>query len=238
MYKEAFKIKISGLTIELQSRFDYTKGRCRDYIADEASDADFSVKASNAEVEAEKRASEQNFPDAYYEDICLYRAIAEKIPTLDRVVFHGAAVEVDGKGYVFTAPSGTGKTTHIGLWLKHFGDKVKIINGDKPILRLDDESVSVCSTPWAGKEGLQRNVEAPISAIVLLRRSSENKIRRLSPGECFAELVRQFYLPREAKAKLKTLEIIDRVLMTLPIYLLECNVSEEAAELSFETLTK
>ena len=235
---EELFLGLSGLTVNIHARFGNTKRLCSDYLLDTAIVPDISISVSAEDIEAEKKLSDAIVSDGYCESICIYRAIAEKLPHFDRAVFHGAAVEVDGDGYIFTAPSGTGKTTHIKSWLEYFSDKVKIINGDKPILRLDGEKAIVCSTPWAGKEGLQRNVEAPIRAITLIKQSRENKIKKISPAEYFSELVKQFYLPRDIEAKIKTLDIVDRVLKSVPIYLLECDISLEAAELSFNTLTK
>ena len=233
-----FFVKLAGLTVKITHTHNAVKVHCRDYTVDAVDEPDIAAATSQALIESEKNAADHPCSEAYCENICLYRDIAEKMPIFDRVVFHGASVEVGGEGYIFTAPSGTGKTTHIGLWFKYFGDKVKIINGDKPILRLDGDKVSVCSTPWAGKERLERNTEAPLRAITLIKRSTENKISRISPKEYFSELAKQFYLPKNAQARLKTLDIIDKILSGVPIYLLECNISREAAELSFNTLTK
>ena len=235
--EQFFFVKLAGLTVKIIHMHKVVRSHCSDYTVDKQDAADIVAMTSQDLIQAEKESADFPCTDGYCEDICLYRAIAEKMPLFNRAVFHGAAVEVDGKGYIFTAPSGTGKTTHIGLWFKHFGDKVKIINGDKPILRLDSHGVSVCSTPWAGKEGLERNVEMPLHAITLLKRSTENKITKISPKEYFSELVKQFYLPRDVEAKFKTLDMIDKTFSTVPIYLLECDVSREAAELSFNTLT-
>ena len=105
-------------------------------------------------------------------------------------------------------------------------------------MRLDGDGISVCSTPWAGKERLERNTEAPLQAIVLLKRSTENKIRKISPKEYFSELAKQFYFPKNVEARLKTIDVVDKIFSCVPIYLLECDISREAAELSFNTLTK
>ena len=234
----SFFVRLAGLTVKITHTYDAVRIHCRDYTVDTVIKPDIAAATSSALIEAEKNAADFPCSDSYCEDICIYRDIAEKMPIFNRAVFHGAAVEVDGRGYIFTAPSGTGKTTHIKLWLEHFADSVKIINGDKPILRLDDDGVSICSTPWAGKEGLERNTEAPLAAMVLIKRSDERKITKISPKEYFSELARQFYLPKGIEAKLKTLDIIDNVLKSVPIYLLECDISREAAELSFVTLTK
>ncbi len=234
--KKVFYIKLSGLAVEMRSDFDFVERRCKDYLTEERDKPDIVADVTQEQINAERLVNEQALSDGYCEDICLYRAIAEQLPTFDRTVFHGAAIEVEGRGYIFTAPSGTGKTTHISLWRQAFGDKVRIINGDKPILRLDGEQTFVCSSPWMGKEGLGTVSEAPLSAIVLLKRSSENKMTKIAPIECFFDLVKQFYLPRESVSKLKAIEIVDRVLKSVPVYLLECNMSLDAAHLSYKTL--
>ena len=236
--KRFFFVNLAGLTVKITHVHEAVRSHCRDYMIETVDTPDIVAVTSQELIEAEKNASDFPCSDGYCEDICLYRAIAEKMPLFDRVVFHGASVEVDGKGYVFTAPSGTGKTTHIRLWMEHFADKVQIINGDKPILRLDGNGASICSTPWAGKERLERNTEAPLRAMVLLKRSTENKITKISPKEYFSELAKQFYLPKNVEARLKTLDIVGRIFSDVPIYLLECDISLEAAELSFNTLTK
>ncbi len=234
--KKVFYIKLSGLAVEMRSDFDFVERRCKDYLIGACDSPSLVAEVTQEQINAERLVNEQALSDGYCEDICLYRAIAEQLPTFDRTVFHGAAIEAEGRGYIFTAPSGTGKTTQISLWRQAFGDKVRIINCDKPILRLDGERVDVCSTPWMGKEGLGTISEAPLSAIVLLKRSSENKMTKIAPSECFSDLVKQFYLPRESVAKLKAIEIVDRVLKSVPIYLLECNMSLDAAHLSYKTL--
>lgn len=234
--KDVFYINLSGLAVEMRSDFDFAKRHCKDYLAKSCDKPDLVAEVTREQINAERLVNEEALSYGYCEDICLYRAIAEQLPLFDRTVFHGAAIEVGGRGYIFTAPSGTGKTTHISLWRKAFGDEVRIINGDKPILRLDGERVDVCSTPWMGKEGLGTISEAPLDAIVLLKRSSENKMTKIAPSECFPDLVKQFYLPRESVSKLKAIEIVDRVLKSVPVYLLECNMSLDAAQLSYKTL--
>ena len=55
---------------------------------------------------------------------------------------YGAVVADDGSGYMFTAPSGTGKSIHVALWKKYF-ENAEIINGDKPFIRVDESGVWV-----------------------------------------------------------------------------------------------
>ena len=232
---EDFYIRIAELNVRMQSRYSRTRAYCSDYITS-ASDADVVAKTTDAEIMAEAELYDDPHTKEYCEGICLYRSIADQLPMLDRFVFHGAAVMADGKGYIFTAPSGTGKTTHVGLWLETFGDRVSVINGDKPIVRIADGAAIVYSCPWAGKEGWKSNTSAEIGGICIVRRGKENRIRRISPSEYFEELMHQVYIPRDGAAMLKTLELIDALAKLVPFYLLECDISEEAARTSFEAM--
>lgn len=234
---EAFYIKLAELIVKMESKYDHTRRQCSDYII-EAAGCEIVAKTSEDEIDAELRLYESPHSREYCEGICLYRSIAEQLPFFNRFVFHGAAIEANGKGYIFTAPSGTGKSTHISLWMNLFGDKVSIINGDKPIMRITESGAAVYSSPWAGKEGWSTNSFAEIGGICLIRRGEQNRIKKISPSEYFDELMNQVYIPKDSRAMLKTLELIDALAKTVPFYLLECDISEEAARTSFDAMVK
>jgi hypothetical protein len=113
---------------------------------------------------------------------------------------------------------------------------VTIVNGDKPIVHVTDGGARVCSTPWAGKEGMNRNVSRDLAGIVLLRRGEANRIREVKPGEHFAAIMAQTYFPKDALARIKTLELLDKLSKQVKFYVLECNISNDAAKTSFEFL--
>ena len=232
-----FYIRIADLNIRMESRFERTQSFCADYRVD-GDDHDIVASVSEQEIAAEAALYDAPHSEEYCESICLYRAIAERLPFFDRFVFHGAAVMADGKGYIFTAPSGTGKSTHVGLWMKHFGDRVSVINGDKPIIKISEDGATVYSCPWAGKEGWNTNSSAPIGAICLIRRGKENKIQRIAPSEYFDALMHQIYIPKDSRAMLKTLELVDALASLVPFYLLECDISPDAARCSFEAMVE
>lgn len=229
-----FYIKLANQTIQIHCNYPYSYQLCRDYIVP-AQQADFSVAVTEADIAREKLDSPE-FSNGYLEGICLYRKIAEQLPVRNRMVFHGAAIQYGTKGLIFTAPSGTGKSTHIGLWKKYYKDAVKVVNGDKPVLSVEDSGVKVWGTPWAGKEGWQRNCSADLSALCFLKRGTENRIRRLKPEECLNDLMGQVYLPEDMEAAACTLELLDRLLKKVPVFSLECDISEEAVRCSFRAL--
>lgn len=229
-------INIAGLNVRMLCKYPYAQRLCADFTV-ECADADITVSVSEDDIGAEKdQYGEHPFSDGYCEGICLYRAIAERLPSFDGFVFHGAAVTVGGKGYIFAAPSGTGKTTHVSLLLKNYPEDVRIVNGDKPIVRRIDGEWRVCSTPWAGKEGWKVNTTAPLCGIVLVARAQENSIERIDPAKHFDGVIRQVYIPRDAEAQMATFDLIDAMSQAVDFYRLECNMDDSAAQTSYSML--
>ncbi len=231
-----FNIEIADLNIRLLCDYPYTKKLCEGFIV-ESDNIDLIVRTSDDEILTEQgNYNDRIFPEGYCESICLYRAIAEKMPEFDGFVFHGAAVEINGAGCVFTAQSGVGKTTHISLLLNKYRDNAEIINGDKPIIRFMDSVPYVCSTPWAGKEGMKRNTSAPLRAIILLERSENNFIEEVSPADYFDAIMRQVYLPVSSSARILTFDLIDELAESVKFFRLGCNMEESAADTSYGAL--
>ena len=233
-----FYIELAGLTIEMNTRFEYVEKFCSDYIVENpGKPTDIAAYAAPEQVKEEMRHAEEPVSEEYTETLALYRSIAEQLPKFGCFVFHGAAISFGGKGYLFTAPSGTGKTTHICLWRKLLGDRVDIINGDKPILRVDGDSVSVCSTPWAGKECWQKNVKMPLAGTCIINRGTDNQCIRQNPQSVLKDVMHQIYLPKNPQSMGLTLENLDRLLKLVPFYRLTCDISENAVKASFEAMT-
>lgn len=228
-------ILLADLKVSIEHKFDFMPQFCKKYIA--LFDAPDIIAKTNEEAVLREKEMVPSAPIEICESLCIYRSIGEQLPALDRFVFHGAAIEYDGKAYLFTAPSGTGKTTHINLWKKHLGDKVDIINGDKPIIKVT-ETPTVYGTPWAGKEGLHRNASALIKAICILKQGQTNNIVRLDKSSAINHLMRQVYMPHNPISLSKTLALLGTLIETIPVYLLECDISEEAFETSYNALTK
>lgn len=227
-------IMLSGLKISIEHNYDYMLSFCKDYAA-QFDKPDITARAEPNAILKEK-AMVPGAPIESCESLCIYRVIGEQLPGFDRFVFHGAAIEYDGDAYLFTAPSGTGKTTHINLWRRYLGDKVDIINGDKPIIHAGKSS-TVYGTPWAGKEGYQRNTSAPLKAICILKQGKINSIVRLPKSAAVNHLMRQVYLPHDPVSLSKTLELLGAVIENIPVYIMECDISEQAFNVSYKTLT-
>jgi hypothetical protein len=237
------KYKIADKVVEVTSIYAEVHKYCSDYLTDEP--ADYSVTTTQADIdfECEKSAREdevegipvRHFSDSYLEELAVYRKIAEKMIEYDTVLFHGSVIAVDGIGYLFTAKSGTGKSTHTRLWREYFGNRAVMVNDDKPLIRVDASgTATVYGTPWNGKHQLSRNIAVPVRAICLLERAEENRIEEITEWEALPALIGQMYRPADAKALEKTLDLID--LMKVVLYRLGCNMDISAARLSYQTL--
>lgn len=227
---------IAGLRIAIFNRLGYTQRFCEKYLSDDQdSPVDVSVAVTDEEFYAEKAVS-ANFPDGYIENICLYRKICQCLPVLNRMLLHSAVLEYDGNGYAFLGRSGTGKSTHTGLWLKYL-PTTKIVNGDKPILEQKENGFIAYGTPWMGKEGLGYNTSVPLKGLCFLEQAKENSITRLTAKEAAAKVFLQVLMPSDEENATLTLELIDKLINITPCYLLKCDISEEAVKTSFEALT-
>ena len=235
------KIRLAGKNIVANVLYESTVAFCRDYIAD-FDEADVKINVTVEDIAAERiRSSKQaetdksvakNPSSAYLETLALYRKIAEALVEFNIVLFHGSAVALDGEVYLFTAKSGTGKSTHTRLWRKLFGDRVVMINDDKPLLEVTDEGVTVYGTPWDGKHRLSTNTSAPLRAICILERSEKNEIARQEPITTYVAVLSQTYKLTEPESARKMLALTDKIIKNIPIYKLGCNMDPEAAIVS------
>ena len=235
--------KIGEKRIKISSLHEDVHRLCADYHA--GGQPNFTVQMTQPDIdfEREKSACEdevegipvRHFSDEYLETLAVYRKIAERMPEYDTFLFHGSAVSVDGAGYLFTAKSGTGKSTHTRLWRELLGKRAVMVNDDKPLIRVNEDGSAVAyGTPWDGKHRLSSNIAVPLKAICILERSGENHIVQITKSEALPMLIQQAYRPADPIALAKTLTLIDRV--DVRFYRLSCNMDISAAELSYNTM--
>lgn len=230
-----FQIRIADLCIEIDNKYPAVARLCREYIVN-AEKPDFSVSATDEQIEAEQAQSEHPVSKGYCESICIYREIAQHLPDYRGFVFHAAVIELDGVAYAFAAKSGTGKSTHTSLWQKHFGQKVSFVNGDKPIMRWIDGKLYACGTPWNGKEKYGTNTIRPLQALCFLDRGEKNSIARIDNREVIDRIFKQVLMPTEPQKLLAFLSDIEEMINAVPCYLLKCNISDEAVTVAYNAM--
>lgn len=164
-------------------------------------------------------------------------AFSDRLTEMGGAILHGSSIALGNQGIVFSANSGIGKSTHTQLWKEWFGDDVIIVNDDKPAIRFYDGIPYIFGTPWSGKTDLNTNIHVPLKAIVFIKRSETNRIELLNSRESIFCLSGQIERPYYGRAiGLKTMERIEELILTVPMYRLYCNVSREAAEVVFNEI--
>jgi len=143
-------------------------------------------------------------------------------------------IAVDGVGYMFTAKSGTGKSTHARLWREQFGDRAVMINDDKPLLKITDAGVIAYGTPWNGKHHLDTNTSVPLKAICILCRGETNRIEPVGKKEAYPLLCQQSNRAADPEGMLRTLKLIESLSGSVALYRLTCNMDPEAALVAYQ----
>lgn len=220
---------------------EYTLKKNAEYETEEKPLFDVSVNKEDIELERETyiKINNEDFkhPESILEHTAIYRKFVEKAVEYGVVLFHGSAIEYKGRAYLFVAPSGTGKSTHVKLITEVFGTSVSYINDDKPLLKLENGEIFVCGTPYNGKHNLSNNVKVPLGAICVLTRGKENVIERLDKSVSALQFLKFSYMPKDENASKLYFEIIERVL-EYPVYKLACNMQLDAPKLSINTMSK
>lgn len=227
-------ISVAGLNIGMEYTHNRILRNCNTFLTDAA--PDFTVSSTPEDWAVELETAEKGVTAGMAEFTCLHREIAKRLPDYDAFLMHGAAMSANGKGYLFTAPSGTGKTTHIRMWQECFPEQVGCINGDKPIVRKIDGRFCFCGTPWRGKEKYGGADILPVGGICLLERCADNHIERVPATEVFQQLTHQIYFPQDPKQLASFLALFDEFLSSVPIYRMGCNMDPSAARMSFAAM--
>ena len=230
-----FKIKIADLVVQIDNKYEFVYNQCKDYYTDE-NEVDITICATEDDIRIEREQSLAQFSEGYLESVCIYRNLSYVLPEFDAFLFHAALIEVDGKGYAFTAKSGTGKSTHIRLWQQLLGDKVIIVNGDKPIFRKVGNKILCYGTPWCGKERFNVNKSVELKSICFLNRGEKNSIQKYDSAQAVKNVVHQIVIPKKPENVLKILELLDYTLTNVDVWQLHCNMDIEAAQLSYNTM--
>jgi len=239
---QSFCIKLADTVVQIDPIYSYLQEYCKDYIVD--AEPEFIIRTESSDIVFEQNCSDKEaakeghppvaYSEDYLETLAVYRKIAVQLLKKQVLLFHGSVIAVDGEGYLFTAKSGTGKSTHTALWHRLFGARAVTVNDDKPLLKISGQEAIVYGTPWSGKHNLNKNISVPLKAICVLERAAENHIKRVNPREVYGMLLQQAYRPTEASAMQQTLQLVDRLMESTGFYRLGCNMDPSAAQVAYD----
>lgn len=239
-----FNIRIAELVVRIDNKYDFVREFCKDYIVNDELPADIEILTIDREV-MDEIISLGGRPESFakldykqkafirYEHLYTYRKICNEMIRFNGFLMHAAVVAVDGEAYAFCAKSGTGKTTHMKLWLEKFGERARVVNGDKPILRYIDDTLYAFGTPWCGSERMGADIKAPLKAICFIERSATNSIARMAPSAVLGRIFHQLLMPQDEGLLDPFMNMIENMIAGTPCYLLRCNMEMEAADVAW-----
>lgn len=230
---ESGTYKIADTVFALHSLYSTVQDLCYDYRSNSSPEFELTVCPADIAYERNTAESDTAFSDAYLETLAVLRKLAEALLDKGILLFHGSALALDGTAYLFTAPSGTGKSTHAGLWREEFGSRICMINDDKPFVKVTQDGAVVYGSPWNGKHRLSTNTCAPLKCICLLQRDEQNRIEPISPADAFPTLMKQCHCPTEPASTTKALHLLGTLTRTTAFYRLWCNREREAARIAW-----
>ena len=241
-----FLMKIAGHTAKVTSLFESTPQYFKAYLTEDA--PEFSVAVSREDIAFEQADllaeahrdgfKPRVFTDPFLERAAIQRAFAEFLFHHDTLLLHGSALAVDGNGYLFTAHSGTGKSTHTRYWQQLFGTRMVMVNDDKPFVTLSADGVILHGSPWSGKHGLDCNLSVPLRGICLLERGSENRIQRILPGEMLPMVQKQCYCPLDDSKHDTFRALTEALTNTVWVWRMTCTKDPAAAEVAYHAMSQ
>lgn len=242
---DCFSIEIAGLVARVYPLFESTREYCKPYLTNKEPELHVHVARDDLVFEQRMLAREaveeglkvRKFKDPFLERTSIQRRVADQLLNRNTLLLHGSTIAVDGNGYLFTAPCGTGKSTHTRLWREVFGDRAIMINDDKPFLQITSSGVLAYGSPWSGKHGLDTNICVPLKGICLLHRGKENTIHRIEPGRAIAALRHQAHTPTDISLQRKCHDLVDALSERVPLWEMYCNKEPDAAMVSYSAMS-
>lgn len=249
-----FNVRIAGLDATIRTVYTSSYVCCHDYLSD--GKPLFTVEVTRDDIQREMKKVDKFFftrteftgkkneytviketNESWIEAAIVHRKFVEAALDYERFFMHGAVIGIENSSIMFTAPSGTGKTTHIMKWINGI-QNAYIVNGDKPLIHIEKKNdVIACGTPWCGKENLGTNTMVPLKTIVIMERCETNKIEEIDFGQAYPFLLRQTYLPDDAEKAKKTLNLMAKLFGRVRVFRFKFNnMSDDCFDIAYNTL--
>ncbi|MCR5737626.1 MAG: hypothetical protein K6G64_08260 [Eubacterium sp.] len=236
------RYEIAGLKVVMTLYYNRTRNQAKKYLAKSSwkeEEAEIEISLEHSFYEEMREQSAANLPMQSIEYIYTGELFHWLIIKKQGCMLHSSAVMVDDYVYLFSADSGTGKSTHTSLWKEHFGNRAVIVNDDKPVLRFTDDAWYVYGTPWSGKTDLNENVRGKLGAIVFLERSKENHIREIDVAEAIPLYMKQTIHQSGGVEQMdRILDNLEKILTSTPLYRMGCDMSDEAVVTAYEKIRR
>ena len=225
---------IAGLRVRMDT-YGRTEAQAEPYLTETCGDADLVVTSASETLQDKQ--PHLSLDDCEYLTTggCFYRQLLK----FGGMLLHSSAVVMDGYAYLFSAPCGTGKSTHTTMWREAFGyDRVLMLNDDKPALRLENGRWYAYGTPWSGKTAQNTNMRVPLGGVCVLTRGETNEIVPFGGMPAVLAILEQTARPVGAEPRGQLLELISSLLETVPVWKLKCTPTTDAARVSQKAMSE
>ena len=207
-------ILLAGTAVGFQNRYPDLEWMCRGY--ESALPPELTIRVTQEELEEERKKQEEAFSDGYLETVCCYRKAANRLLSRDTFV------------------------PQTRLWQRYFGKALRVINGDKPLIRMETQADApifrAYGTPWQGKEGMGCNASVPLKALFFLEKSKSPSVAPAEEGQTVDRLFRQMLMPKEAEGMRRLLAMADALVCRVPAYILRCDMSENSVLCAYQAV--
>ena len=232
-----FRIKIVDKVLEINAFNESTKKYCGKFLSEE--EPNYVITMTEEDLKNERTNSSDGKVYVNEEISALYRKIANLLVEENIIVFHSSSFTVNGNAFLITARSGVGKSTHSRNLKQLLGEDFIYINDDKPMLKVEENNVTVYGTPWNGKERRSNDISAPLRAIMFLSRGETNAYRKIvNKEEIYIKMISQIYLPKEKAKREKALKAADMLLKNVNFYEINVTKDIESAKMTYEEIIK
>lgn len=231
---------IAGLKVNMINPKGRTKKQAQPYLADNQDENQHIDIVIDVDEKRVLRAMEEH-PELVQDDweyMLTGSDFYTELLRFNGILLHSSCIVLDGVAYAFSADSGTGKSTHTQLWLKHFGDRAHMLNDDKPAIRLIGDKVYACGTPWSGKYDYSSPEIAELAGICFLERSEENWIRKADTGKAVFNIFSQTVRKLNAERMDRLFDVLEQIFAKVPLYEFGCNISDDAVMVSYNAMKK
>lgn len=231
---------IAGLTVQIKNEKGRTAKQGVRYLSDnqdESQHIDITIDVTQKRVLACMKEHPELVQDDW-EYMLTGSDFYTNLVDFDGIMLHSSCIVVDDKAYAFSADSGTGKSTHAQLWLKHFGKRAYMLNDDKPAIRIIDGKVYACGTPWSGKYDYSSPEIVELAGICFLERSDNNWIKRAETSKAVFNIFSQTVRALNSEKMDSLFNVIDKIFALVPLYEMGCNISDEAVMTAYNAMSK
>ena len=225
---------IAGLRVRMDT-YGRTAEQAEAYVTETSGDADIVITSAPEELQA--RQPHLSLNDCEY--LTTGGSFYRQLLGFNGMMHHSSAVIMEGYAYLFSAPCGTGKSTHTTMWREAFGyDRVLMLNDDKPALRLEDGRWYAYGTPWSGKTVQNINMRVPLGGICVLTRGETNEIAPFGGTQAVLALLEQTARPAGMEGRGRLLELVSSLLESVPVWKLKCTPTPDAARVSQKAMSE